>query len=532
MSVFAQKNKQHVQVVAKENKQPLLVVGLLVDQMRWDFLYRYQSKYSQHGFKRLMREGFSCEQTMIPYMPTYTAPGHTCVYTGSVPAIHGIVGNSWFDRKLNKNVYCTDDSTTNTIGSNSSQGKMSPVNLWTTTITDELRLSNNFKSKVIGIALKDRGAILPTGHTANGAYWYDDKEGKWITSSYYMKSLPVWVNNFNAANLPGKYMSGEWNTLLPIKEYTESTEDNSSHENTIPGIDSVTFPYYLSGIKKNAMASFKTTPFANNYTLEFAKAAIQNEQLGKNTVPDFLAVSISSTDYIGHTFGPNSVEIEDTYLRLDLAVADFLNYLDSTVGKGKYLLFLTADHGVAHNPGFMQEHRLSAGNFKDAVITKEINDEVFAKLGIKNAVDEIMNYQVYINKNIIERREEINTMVINHLKEKEFVLNAFDLKSLNASTMPTLEKNMFSNGYNVSRSGDIQFVCKPGYFDGEEKGSTHGLWNPYEAHIPLIFFGNGIAAGKTYQNVEMTDISATLAALLNLQMPSGCIGKVVTEVFK
>ncbi|HMC98797.1 MAG TPA: alkaline phosphatase family protein, partial [Ferruginibacter sp.] len=284
----------------------------MIDQMRWDYLYRFNSLYGETGFKRLIKDGFSAENTFLPYVPTYTAVGHTCVYTGSVPAISGIVGNNWFDKTTGKNVYCTDDSTVSTVGSNSRAGKMSPDNLWVTTVTDELRLSNNFKSKVIGIALKDRGSILPAGHSANGAYWYD--AGKWITSSYYMNALPGWVDEFNAKDMAGAFMKQDWNTLLPINRYDQSTEDFKTYEYSIKGEKTVTFPHLLSAIPDSIKyESFRTTPFGNSFTFEFAKAAIQNENLGNNSVPDFLTVSISSTDYVGHAFGPNSIEIEDTY---------------------------------------------------------------------------------------------------------------------------------------------------------------------------------------------------------------------------
>src|SRR5436190_1013949 len=207
-------------------QKPKLVIGIVIDQMRLDYLYRFNELYSNDGFKRLLGEGFSYENTMVPYTPTYTAPGHTCIYTGSVPAIHGIIGNNWFDKRTNKIVYCTDDSTVTSVGSNSAAGKMSPKNMWTTTITDELRLSDNFKSRVFGIALKDRGAILPAGHSANAAYWFDTTAGKFISSTHYMKELPGYVNQFNDKDMAGKYMTMKWNTLLPIEKYTQSTADD------------------------------------------------------------------------------------------------------------------------------------------------------------------------------------------------------------------------------------------------------------------------------------------------------------------
>jgi len=513
-------------------QKPKLVVGLVIDQMRWDFLYRYNDLYTANGFKRLLKDGYSCENTLIPFMPTYTAPGHTCVYTGSVPAIHGIVGNNWYDKTTGTGVYCTQDEATQTVGSNSIAGKMSPKNLWTTTVTDELRLATNFKSKVIGIALKDRGAILPGGHSANAAYWYDGQEGKWITSSYYMKELPVWVNDFNANDFPAKYMSKSWNLDTAKSLYIQSTEDDMPFEGNIMGEAGVVFPHQLGSIKTGRNEAFKTTPFANTFTFDFAKAVVKNEQLGNNSVPDFLTVSISSTDYIGHTFGPNSMEIEDTYLRLDKDIADFLQYLDKVVGKDNYLFFLTADHGVAHVPAFLNQHAIPAGVVDDAGLLKKMNQLVQDKLGVKKAITTIMNYQIYLGDFSLNKRKDVTSFIIAELKKEPYIANAVELEKISEGTLPEPQKKMMINGYTPNRSGDIQFVFTPGYFDGGTKGTTHGLWNPYDAHIPLLFYGWNVKQGKTNRETYMTDIAATIAAMLQIQMPSGSIGKVITEVIK
>jgi predicted AlkP superfamily pyrophosphatase or phosphodiesterase len=527
-------NAQNQKNTNKQAAKPKLIVGLVIDQMRWDYLYRFKDLYVEGGFKRLLNQGFSCENTFLPYVPTYTAVGHTCIYTGSIPSIDGIIGNNWYEKSINKSVYCTDDSTVSGVGTTSDAGKMSPKNLWVTTITDELRLSNNFKSKVIGIALKDRASILPAGHSANAAYWYD--KGKWITSTHYMTSLPAWVNNFNAKDEVSSYMAKDWNTLLPIDKYSLSTADDKIYEGSIPGEKTNTFPHRTSLITKGKYETIKFTPSGATFTFDFAKQAIDNEQLGKNTVPDFLTVSISSTDYIGHTFGTNSIEIEDTYLRLDRDIADFLNYLDAKIGKGNYLLFLTADHGVAHTPGFLKEHNIPGGTFSDKAISKELNNKIQENFGISNAVLAVMNYEVYLDENGIKKQgnnlEAIKQFVINILLQKEYVTNAFETKKIAEETLPTPIKERLINGFNDTRSGDIQFVPKAGYFDGGSKGTTHGLWNPYDSHIPLVWFGWGVNTGKTNKETYMTDISATLAGMLQIQMPSGCVGHVITEVIK
>lgn len=523
------KNKGSIQ-------RPALVIGVVVDQMRWDYLYRYYDLYVANGFKRLLAGGFSCDNTMIPYVPSYTAPGHACIYTGSVPAVNGIVGNNWYDRGLGKSVYCTDDSTAAPVGGALTGGKMSPRNLWTTTIGDELKLSNNFKSKVFGISIKDRASILSAGHSANGAFWYDDAKGNWITSTYYMKELPRWVRNINDGRMPGEYMAKDWTTLLPADKYDLSTADEKPYEGKITGDSSVSFPHKLSLINAKKFEAFKTTPFSNTYTLNLAKALIENEKLGSSAVTDFLAINIAGTDFIGHAFGPNSMEIEDTYLRLDADLANFMEFLDNKVGKGKYLFFLTADHGVSNVPGFLQEHNIPSGLMTQANLKKEINTLAEKKFLIKNAVLDIQNYQVYVNNEEIAKQgkdlQVVKQCIIDFLKQQPFVINAFETEKISITSLPETEKRMLINGYNPKRSGDIHFIMKAANFDRTTTGTTHGTWYPYDAHIPLVWFGWNVQHGNTHRETYMTDIAATLAAILKIQMPSGCVGKVIEEVVK
>ncbi|MBS1744188.1 MAG: alkaline phosphatase family protein [Bacteroidetes bacterium] len=517
--------------------KPKLVVGLVIDQMRWDYLYRFNDLYSENGFKRLLKEGFSYENTMIPYTPTFTAPGHTSIYTGSVPAIHGIVGNNWYERSLNRTVYCTDDSTVNTVGTNSAAGKMSPKNMWATTITDELRLSNNFKSKVIGIALKDRGAILPAGHSANAAYWFDTTGAGFISSTHYMKELPDYVKKFNSKQEPAKYMQMKWTTLLPIEKYTASTNDSMDYESPVPGLSNPVFPHDLSLITKEKFEAFKYSPFAATYSFDFAKTVIENEKMGQGAVTDFLALSISSTDYAGHHFGPNSVETEDTYLRLDRDIAGFLQFLDEKFGKGNYLLFLTADHAIAHAPDFLQEHHIPGGMFSQGDLQKRLNAFIEKTDSISNAVLSVQNYQVYINHDKIKLagkdEKHIINRIIDYIKHDiSYVSDVVEISTLPGYSLAEPIKERIINGYNMQRSGDIQIIVKPGFSYKVPKNVQHGVWNPYDAHIPLLFFGWQVQQGKTNRETYMTDIAPTLAAMLQIQMPNGCVGKVLEEMTK
>ncbi len=524
--------------------RPKLVVGLVIDQMRWDYLYRYYERYSNKGFKRLLNEGFSCENTYIPYIPTYTAIGHSTIYTGSVPAIHGIAGNDWVEQSTGRIDYCTEDTTVKSVGSTSKAGRMSPRNLLATTITDELKLATNFRSKVIGIALKDRGGILPVGHSANAAYWYDDLTGNWITSTYYMNDLPQWVKTFNGQRLVDKYIAQKWNTLYPIESYKQSSEDNSPrYEGKFKNEKGPIFPHDVPENRTSDWNIIRNTPFANTLTFDFAKASIENEALGQDEVTDFLAVSLSSTDYLGHQFGPNSIEIEDTYLRLDNDLAAFLEHLDKTVGKGQYTIFLSADHGAAHNPIFLKDNKIPAGLWSGASGLKadisEINNILAKKYNAEKIVRRLFNYQVNFNYSLIEEKnlnlEEIKKDVIAYYKKQAGVSYVIDLKNIGIQPLPDALKSRTINGYNEKRSGEVQIILNPAWYQGsgnQATGTTHGTWNPYDTHIPLLFMGWGIKQGKSNQEYLMTDIASTIAALLKIQEPNGNVGKPIAEVIK
>ncbi len=518
-------------------QRPKLVVGIMVDQMRWDYLYRYYNRYSPNGgFKRLLNQGFSCENTFIPYMPTITACGHTSVYSGTVPAINGITGNGWWDYEKNRTVYCSEDKTVKTVGSTSTAGEMSPRNNLSTTICDELKLATNFRSKVIGIAIKDRGGILPAGHSANAAYWYDGSTGNWITSTYYMNDLPLWVKKFNAKKVADEFYKNGWNTIYPIASYVQSTKDENEYEAKPFGADQKGFPYDLKRFVGKSYSSISSTPFGNTMTMMMAKDAISNEEMGKDSITDFLAMSFSSPDYVGHSFGPNSIETEDTYLRLDKDLGELFDYLDKMVGKGQYLTFLTADHGVAHVPGFMKENKLPGGAVDDNKMVEDLNRLLKEKYGKSSIIVSAYNYQISLNHTLIDTakldRPAIVEDVIRYVKNIQGVDRVFEISKLMDQPMNADVKNRLANGWHPKRSGDIQILFAPGWIDGGSTGTTHGLWNPYDSHIPLLWYGWGIKPGKSNQEVYMTDIAATLAALLHIQMPSGNIGKPILSVLE
>lgn len=528
---------QKTPVTDNKLSRPKLVVGLVIDQMRWDYLYRYYKRYSNDGFKRLLSQGFSCENAFIPYIPTVTACGHTCIYTGSVPAIHGITGNNWLNRLTNKIVYCTDDEMVTPLGTENTAQKMSPRNLWVTTIGDELKLATNFRSKVISVAIKDRASILPGGHAADAAYWFDTKTGNWITSSYYgLTDLPQWMKELNKRKIADSLMKLNWKLLKDPASYVNSTADDEWYEGKFSHEAKPVFDHELaSQIGKN-YDLLRVTPMGNTMTAAVAKAALINEKLGQGASTDMLAVSFSSPDGVGHTFGPNSREQEDDFIRLDNELADFLNFLDAKIGKDQYLVFLSADHGVANVPGFLKEHRIPQGIMSWGTIQKELNDHLKEKYK-RDSLITMVNNQVHLDYDKIAAGnlddKEIKKWIINYLGKKEFVARVFDLSETGSVPLPGKIKEMVINGYTTKRSGDIQIIMQPQWLDwGGTTGTSHGLWNPYDSHIPLIFYGWNIKPGKLNREVYMTDIAPTISALLKIQMPNGCIGKVIEEVMK
>jgi hypothetical protein len=524
-------------VHAQNLQRPKLVVGIVVDQMRWDYLYRYYDRYSSDGFKRLLNGGFSCENTLINHLPSVTGVGHAVIYTGSVPAINGITSNDWTDQLTGKSVYCVADSSVKPVGgsANSVDGKMSPRNLLTTTITDELRMATNYRSKVVGVSLKDRASILPAGHTPTASFWLDDASGNFITSTYYAEQLPTWVNEFNSKRRIEQLISNGWNTLYPINTYKQSDEDVKTYEGMFAGESSSAFPHDLKVAYAKSKGSFRNTPFGNTLTAEFAIEALNAYQLGKGETTDFLAINFASTDYVGHMFGVNAIETEDTYLRLDKELAMLFKTLDVKVGKGQWLAFFTADHGAAHAISYMQEHHLPSNFWRAAPLTDSLNRILSTKFGTAGLVRSISSYQVNFDLQKISSGNldfsAIKQMAIDFLQRQPEISFAVDMAWIGRAPVPERLKTMMINGYNFKRSGQVEIVLNPGSFESSSKtGTTHGAWNPYDTHIPLIWYGWSIKHGSSNREMYMYDIAPTLAALLHIQMPNGCVGKVIEEV--
>ena len=518
--------------------KPKLVIGIVVDQMRYDYLTRFYNKYGEGGFKKLMSKGFNCKNNHYNYVPTYTGPGHASIFTGATPKTHAIIGNNWHDKFLNEYVYCAGDETINSVGTLNKAGKMSPSRMKTSTFGDENRLFTQFKGKTIGVSLKDRGAILPAGHAANAAYWFHGRdEGLFISSSYYFNELPEWVNQFNKSGRVKDYLT-IWDTFYDIKSYTESGEDLNTFEGGFPGKKTATFPYDLKSLSGNAsdVDIIKSTPFGNSLLTDFAIEAIKNENLGKDDFTDVLTVSYSSTDYIGHNFGVNSKEIEDTYIRLDSDIERFLNYLDKSIGKNNYTLFLTSDHGAIDVPNYLKNKKIPAGYIEDDSLKRKLNQFLIERFNFSGLITNISNDQIFLDRQKILNHnldfQAIQDGLVEELMNFDFIYKSYTSKSIREGAFKNNLEYLLQNGYNQKYSGDVIYVTQPNYISYGPTGSTHGSALNYDTHVPLLFYGFGIVSGETFQKTEITDIAPTISALLGISFPNGSSTHVLDFVLK
>ena len=470
-------------------ERPKLVVGIVVDQMRWDYLSRYYEKFSEGGFRRLIDKGYSFDNCLINYLPTVTAIGHTSAYTGTSPAFHGICGNNfWID---GRSTYCCGDKTVTPVGSdNMKDGQMSPVNLLSTTIGDQLRLHTDFRSKVIGVSYKDRAAILPAGRSANAAYWLDKKNRQFITSTYYMQELPKWAKDYN-------------------KELAKNEEF------------------------KRVGQDVGLFPLTGHITTDMAIAALKGEQLGQGSETDMLCVSYSQTDVIGHKWSTRGEHTDEAYLELDKDIARLFKALDEAVGQGNYLAFLTADHGAAHNNQFMQDHRMHAGKWLSAEVKDGLEKYVASKLGNQQHVLlGIADYRFFLDHQGIEAQglklKDVKQVVMEYLRQSPHLSFVVDFEEAANAAVPDFLRERILRGYNFHRSGDIIVCPEPGYYEvgkwSSPVGTTHGEWNPYDAHIPLLFYGWKVPHGACPAEVHITDIAPTVCSLLHIQQTNACTG--------
>ena len=521
---------QDSETVFTPDDRPRLVVGIVVDQMRYEYLTKYWDRYGEDGFKRLVNEGYNFANNHFNYFPTYTGPGHAAVYTGTTPSINGIVGNDWYSRELGRTLYVVEDSTVSGVGAEGEVGQMSPKNLLSTTIADELKSANKH-SKVVTVSIKDRGAVLAAGHVGDMAFWYDDQQGSFVSSSWYLDALPKWVRQFNAAGLAREYSSRTWETLLPLKEYTESNEDNTPYEQPFPWEDEPVFPHELSQYEGDEYWNIKATPYGNTLVKEFALSAVKNENLGQDSDTDLLGISFSSTDYVGHQFGPNSIELADTYLRLDRDLADLFTKLDKQVGKGQYLVFLTSDHGVVDVPAELMDRGLPGGYFDAETAIGSLKAHLEELYGEGEWIEAIANQQIYLNRELLAEEdisiEEMQYETAQFLLQFDGVLSTNTAYNYKNENYTHGQQAMYQRGFMYDRSGDVFVQLKSGWLvdSGRRTGTTHGSPYNYDTHIPMLMYGWGIPQGITNKKTAVTQLAPTLSVLLNISFPSGSSAK-------
>ena len=464
-------------------ERPKLVVGLVVDQMRWDYLYNYE--WGEGGFKTLLTDGYRCNNTIIDYVPTVTAAGHASIYTGTTPAFHGIAGNNFM--LDGKNVTSVQDDSERGVGGNEKTRGKSPRNLITTNLADQLMLATGFKSRTVGIALKDRASILPAGHHPVGAYWYDKGSTSFVTSTYYMDKLPKWVSDFNK------------------KHHEELAMD------------------------------LNNMPMGTIMTFALAEQALINEKLGQGDVTDMLTISVSNTDMCSHYYGTHSPQVNAIYMQLDKEIAHFIDVLDQRIGRGNYLLFLTADHGGTHSYQRMTSNGLPSGCWHNPDAIIEANKLLKQQFGVDSLLKAEMEYTFYLNREVIEASrldyDQVMRAACQALEQPEEIQWAIDVSRIDTYPIPAILKERIKLGYFPERSGEIYVVPRTGVYAGKTEwaGSNHGSWSQSDSHIPLIFMGWHITPGETSRLTHMTDIAATVCAMLHIQAPNGCIGTPVFE---
>jgi predicted AlkP superfamily pyrophosphatase or phosphodiesterase len=524
---------------ARGSGQPKLVVVITVDQFRYDYLERFGDLFAKGGFRRLVNEGAVFTNANYDYVPTVTAAGHAAIFTGSVPAQNGIVGNYQVDRESGEKRPIVSDNSYHILsnsGPATQPGAASPRVLQGTTIGDQMRLANNFQSKVIAISQKDRAAVLPGGQLANGAYWYANDTGNIVSSDYYFKELPAWVKKFNTAERPDKYFGAKWEHALPDEAYKRAQSEYLPEMVSVIGQK---FPYTINGGEARPgpkfYRDFEYTPFASEYLVSLAKAAIDAESLGADQFPDLLAVSFSAPDLVGHYYGPDSQEIEDIYIRLDRVLADFLNYVDRRVGLANTVVVVSADHGVAPIPEYMHLRGIDAMRIPEPKLSAAVEKALEARFGGRKWLQTFENEQLYLDRKVMAERKadpaEVERVAGEAALTVPGIANYFTRTQILEGRLPSgaLSRRVM-NGFNRARSGDVWIITKPFYFVTEFNLVTrHASGYSYDTHVPVIFFGAGVRAGRYNAECSPSDIAPTLASLLGVEPPSNRVGRVLTE---
>lgn len=518
------------------SEKPKLVIGIVVSEMRYDYIDRYWDKFGDGGFKRLISNGTFCKNAHHDYLLSESATGFATISTGAYPDAHGIVSDFWYDRLRNEVVYSIFDENAQTLGGAYESGKFSPVNLQVSTLSDEVKISNKFKSKVLSISMDPRAAVISGGHAADLALWYDDASGHWITSNYYNDSLPAWVDTFNHKGIADIYLEKTWEPLYPLEEYDESLEDNNGHETGIGG--KKTFPYDLSTLsrisrRKKNYDVLQYTPFGNTYTKDIAVAALAAEDLGKDNFTDFLFLNFNASAAAGKYFNSWSVEMQDIYLRLDQEIEHFLEFIDREVGLKNVLIYLTAENAVANEPSYLIEKKIPSGYFNYNSALTLLRTYLNVIYGKGDWIRFYYAQQIYLNSILIEDSKisltEFEDRVARFMVQFEGVdkvLTSNDLMK-NNYTRGTFEK--IQKTYNQKRSGDIILHLSPGWV---EKGVDRAIASSFhfDSHVPLVWFGWKVGRDEISREISVTNIMPTINYFLNLSRSPAMQGNIIQEL--
>jgi predicted AlkP superfamily pyrophosphatase or phosphodiesterase len=522
--------------------QPRLVIGIVVEQLKYDQLEKYRDKLGEDGIKKLINEGTYFKNASFDYMLTQSASGHATISTGTEPSFHGITSDSWYLPLRNELIYCTRDIDVNPVGGSFESGLNSPVNLQASTFSDELEMATNQEAKVFGLALKDNSAILSTGHSADGVFWFDNTTGTWMTSTYYSDALPGWVMDFNAMNYPESFLNGTWSLFRPLQDYIDCVPDSNKFE---AGFNAQNyFPYDLKKLRSKVMLSsrndfalLRETPFGNSLTTSFAIRLIEKEKLGKDDVTDYLSICYSATDNIGHRFGPSSVEMKDAVLRLDDDIKRLLAYVNDSIGKKNVLIYFTSAHGVSEIPAVLQSYRIPAGYFRQDQALQLLRSYLNAVYGEGNWVKGYSERQVYLNRTLIEDAriplEDVQKKVARFLVQFSGVAAAYPYSAFEANDFGNGNLKRIINNFNSQRSGDVIVTLNPGWIEKDgDYVTNHNSPYEYDSHVPLIWYGWTVNRSTIARKVNMTDIAATLSSLCKVPYPNACTGEPLIELFR
>ena len=521
------------------SQKPKLIVGVTISGMMYDYLSVYWDKYGEDGFRRMATSGANCKNARFNYLITEPSVGYASIATGANPSEHGIVSDYWYNRLSNEIAYSLDDARQTTIGGSYGTGAYSPIAMHNRTLSDEIRIKSRFRSKSIGVAIDPQASILMAGHTATGAYWLDPIRASWVSSSYYMDSLPGWVNEFNEKNYRDLYLDRTWETLRPISEYSESMLDNNPYE--IGFDDQITFPYDLARISgaSGGETNYTTllyTPWGNTYTKDMAIAAIVNEELGMGETTDMIHIGFNATKYLAQRYSTWSVEIQDAYLRLDQDIAHLLTFLDDYLGLENVLVYVTAENALAVDPRYLAEYRIPSGFFNYRTSISLLKSYLNAIYGRGDWVTFYYAQQIYLNHQLIEDSrlslEEVQDQVARFMVQMRGISNAVQSYVLQRNQFSEGVLQKVQNSYFQKRSGDVILYLTPGYVEHSNVGGGDFAEFKYAPHVPLMFYGWKVNRITIPYKVSPIDIATSIASFLEISMPENATGIVATDLVK